>query len=139
MENNKMDEIFNFCGVNSEENKQLLRFLINTEEDMSLFMDKYYTGEIVPNMRDFQQYKRSQNMMSEDEFLAKFEENKKEALEGLLQEPISENMLGYMSKHSVTEKELYARYKQSPKRSYINLVRGYQGSVKPAHDTLIQE
>ncbi|MBD1222784.1 hypothetical protein [Virgibacillus halodenitrificans] len=139
MENNKMDEMFNFWGVNSEENKQLLSFLISTEEDLSLFMEKYYTGEIVHNMRDFQQYKRVQYELSEDEFLAKFEENKKEALEELLQEPVSENMLGYMSKYSVTEKEIFSRYKEFPERSYINLIRGYQGSVKPSYDSLIQE
>lgn len=121
-----LDEMFKFWGVEGSDNKKLLNFLIQSDEELSLFMDKFYTGHILKNMMAYKKHKREQNSMSREEFVTMMKLDTKQALEQLAQEPVNSDthIIEYMSRSNVSYIEIYNKHKLYPHERIENIVTG---------------
>ena len=126
MENNTAvnEEMFKFWGVEDKSNKGLLEFLIATKEDLSFFMDKFYTGHILKNMMAFKKYKQEVHNMSREEFVKICNEGKKKlALEKLFQEPVlSDTHMRNVDRSNIPHTKIYDNFKSFPHESITNVI-----------------
>lgn len=118
-----LSDMFDYWGVTQGDHKRLLTFLIKSENDLDEFMDEFYDGNIIRNMVKYQKHKRKINSISFEEFDRNFKENKKVALELLLQEPLSEHLVDYMIEYNVTHYQLFGKFRKHPNKSYLGLVK----------------
>lgn len=136
-----LSDMFDYWGVIQGDHKRLLSFLIKDDSDLDEFMSSFYDGNIIRNMVEYQKYKREINSMSFDEFDRRFRKNKKVALELLLQEPLSNYLISYMSSYNVTHYQLFSKFTRFPYKSYLSLIKGMDFFEEPiseySDDTLL--
>lgn len=123
-----IDNLFAFAGVGQGDHKLLLRFLLQTDYDLDVFMEDFFDGDLIHNIISFQRYKRRKNQLSEVKFKEMFEKNKKIALEHLLQEPISNHQIKYLSLYELTYKDIYRRFQNNPTESFMGLIKSVDDS-----------
>jgi len=114
------------------------KHLINTEKDLKEFMSNFlgqlkYDGNMALTVQAFKQYKREMNLPSLEEFQKGYEDNKKSALEGLVQEPISPAIADKFNKLYATSKEIYLDFLENKSRTVISLLKNKElGNSKPS-------
>lgn len=74
------ESTFTFLGVLNEDNKELLDFLVKSEDDLNEFMVNFYDGQALKSMMAYQKHKRKQYAMTKEEFLIRCKEDKKRLL-----------------------------------------------------------
>lgn len=131
--------MFKFWGISDYDHQNLLSFLIQTDVELDEFMDSFYSGDIIRSMIKYQEYKRRSNRMSLEEFVKCFEANKKEALERLFQEPLTNHCVQLMSKYNVTQTEIYCKFQKLSNESYLGIIKSIDFEDQEYSDDFLLE
>jgi len=105
-----------------------VKHLIQTEKDLKEFMSNFlgqlkYDGNMTLTIQAFKQYKREMSMPSLEEFEKSYEDNKKSALEGLVQEPISPAIADKFNTLYATSKEIYLDFLENKSRTVVSVLK----------------
>ncbi|WP_226035675.1 hypothetical protein [Aquibacillus saliphilus] len=112
-------------GITQGDHANLFLFLTKEEESFDLFMDKFYTNNIVTDLMAFQRYKRAIERSALNVFLRNIKTNRKLALENELQEPVSYAHINLMDDLNITHLELYEKIIHSTNQSFLSILKNW--------------
>jgi hypothetical protein len=83
------------CGLKEgSESYRQLAFNTQTEEDVHVFLKDFWTGnKIIRAVERFRRFKRQQVQVTLEEFVALARQNKRQALEVVFQEPVTDSKM----------------------------------------------
>jgi len=115
------------------------KYIIRTEDDLQVFLLEHVgqpsNGNMVAAVETFKIRKREENLPEYKEFEKSYEDNKKSALESLLQEPIPQALLDSLISVYVNSKEIYDAFLQDKTRTITSLIKTKQlGNSKPSSE-----
>lgn len=107
-----------------KEHLELLEVLLQDENDIEFFVEAYLKrySDIVGGIYDFRIKQREIKSIGLDDFLNKFDKNKKEALELFFQEPLSNNEVKVFLKHDKPLPEVYQLSIENPSLQLLSLL-----------------
>lgn len=115
------ESTFTFLGVLNEDNKELLDFLVKSEDDLNEFMVNFYDGQALKSMMAYQKHKRKQYAMTKEEFLIRCKEDKKGSWKNLPRTHKKE-YINYINNSSISLSEVYDKLKQYPSESADKII-----------------
>ncbi len=116
------------------------KHLIRTEDDLQTFLLEHVgqpsKGNMVVAVETFKIRKREENLPEYEVFDNEYRDNKKSALELLLQEPIPQVLLDSLTSVYVNSKEIYEAFLEDKTRTITSLIKKKKlGNKKPSSDS----
>lgn len=119
--------MLNISGLSSD-NKVILDFLIQNEDDEILFFDKFWKNEKEQcfSIYDFRLYKLSQNNITFEYFEELFNNDQLHALETLFQHPVKKKEVDYLKKKIANDemslKTFFQLHTENPQYKLMRLL-----------------